>query len=421
MALFERRGKAAGSSLHPEKGFAPGTGNNGGSRSTATLEAKASRAGPLVYLQSNGQPVWTVRDYASLAREGFTRNVIAYRAVRMVAEAVGSVPFMLSEAGERLDTHPLLDVLRNPNERQSGSELLEAITCNLLLAGNAYLEGVALDGNLRELHALRPDRVRVVPGADGWPEAYVYAVAGRSVRFDQTVASVGAMAPILHLSFYHPLDDHYGFAPIEAAQTALDIHNVSSAWNKALLDNAARPSGALVYQGGEGNLTEEQFDRLKAELEESFQGARNAGRPLLLEGGLDWKAMSLSPHDMDFQEARNAAAREIALAFGVPPQLLGIPGDNTYSNYQEANRAFWRQTILPLLRRTAQSIESWTRHLYGAGLELNPDESMITALASERDQMLQRVVAADFLTVNEKRKALGYAPVENGDALPDQE
>ncbi|MBA4784092.1 MAG: phage portal protein [Rhizobiales bacterium] len=421
MALFERRGKAAGGSLRPEKGFAPGTGNNGGSRSTATLEAKASRAGPLVYLQSNGQPVWTVRDYASLAREGFTRNVIAYRAVRMVAEAVGSVPFMLSEAGERLDTHPLLDVLRNPNERQSGSELLEAITCNLLLAGNAYLEGVALDGNLRELHALRPDRVRVVPGADGWPEAYVYAVAGGSVRFDQTVASGGAMAPILHLSFYHPLDDHYGFAPIEAAQTALDIHNVSSAWNKALLDNAARPSGALVYQGGEGNLTEEQFDRLKAELEESFQGARNAGRPLLLEGGLDWKAMSLSPHDMDFQEARNAAAREIALAFGVPPQLLGIPGDNTYSNYQEANRAFWRQTILPLLRRTAQSIESWTRHLYGAGLELNPDESMITALASERDQMLQRVVTADFLTVNEKRKALGYAPVENGDALPDQE
>lgn len=416
MAFFERREKAAGAALRPENGIATGRAR-GPLQSGPQLEAKTSRTGPLVYLQSNGQPVWTARDYASLAREGFTRNVIAYRAVRMVAEAVGSVPFMLSEAGERLDTHPLLDVLRNPNERQSGSELLEALTCNLLLAGNAYVEGVTLNGDLRELHALRPDRVRVVPGADGWPEAYVYSVAGGSVRFDQSVNGDGTMPPVLHLSFYHPLDDHYGFAPIEAAQTALDIHNVSSAWNKALLDNAARPSGALVYQGGEGNLTEEQFDRLKAELEESFQGARNAGRPLLLEGGLDWKAMSLSPHDMDFQEARNAAAREIALAFGVPPQLLGIPGDNTYSNYQEANRAFWRQTVLPLLRRTAQSIESWARHLYGTGLELNPDESMITALSAERDQMLQRLVSADFLTINEKRKALGYAPLPDGDAL----
>ncbi len=83
-------------------------------------------------------------------------------------------------------------------------------------------------------------------------------------------------------------------------------------------------------------MTADQFARLKAELEASFQGTRNAGRPLLLEGGLDWKAMSLSPRDLDFMEAKHAAAREIALAIGVPPMLLGIPGDNTYSNYAEA-------------------------------------------------------------------------------------
>ncbi|MEO1142604.1 MAG: phage portal protein, partial [Pseudomonadota bacterium] len=222
----------------------------------------------------------------------------------------------------------------------------------------------------------------------------------------------------LQLSLYHPLDDHYGFAPIEAAQMALDIHNIASAWNKALLDNAARPSGALVYQGGEGNLTEEQFDRLKQELEESFQGARNAGRPLLLEGGLDWKAMSMSPRDMDFFEVRNAAAREIALAFGVPPQLLGIPGDNTYSNYQEANRAFWRQTVLPLLRRTAQSFESWMQKLQGPDLSLGFDENAITALSTERDAMIKRILEADFLTVNEKRRALDFEPLDGGDEFP---
>ncbi|MEP6356550.1 MAG: phage portal protein [Hyphomicrobiales bacterium] len=291
MGFFEKRLKGAGPLAHGKM---------------ETLDTKASQTGPMVYLQSNGQPVWTTRDYASLAREGFTRNVIAFRAVRMVAEAAASVPWMVSENGDRLDDHPILDVLKNPNERQSGCELIEALVCNLLIAGNAYIEGVQIGEDLRELHALRPDRMKVVPGSDGWPQAYDYGLAGQSIRFDQTLDDI---APILHLSFYHPLDDHYGFAPLEAAQMALDIHNVASAWNKALLDNAARPSGALVYQGGEGNLTEEQFDRLKEELEASFQGAKNAGRPLLLEGGLDWKAMSLSPRDMDFFEARSASRK----------------------------------------------------------------------------------------------------------------
>ena len=153
------------------------------------------------------------------------------------------------------------------------------------------------------------------------------------MRFDQ---AAGGAAPVLHLALFHPLDDHYGFAPLEAAQTALDMHNAAGAWNKALLDNAARPSGALVYEPKEGgNLSEEQFERLQDGAGgRIIQGAANAGRPLLLEGGLDWKAMSLTPKDMDFIEAKNGAAREIALAFGVPPMLLGIPGDNTYANYR---------------------------------------------------------------------------------------
>ena len=101
------------------------------------------------------------------------------------------------------------------------------------------------------------------------------------------------LSPILHLALFHPLDDHYGFAPIEAAAVALDLHNAAGAWNKALLDNSARPSGALVYSAKDGgNLTAEQYERLKAELEAGFTGARRAGRPLLLEGGLDWKAMA---------------------------------------------------------------------------------------------------------------------------------
>jgi len=133
-----------------------------------------------------------------------------------------------------------------------------------------------------------------------------------------------------------------------------------------------------------GQLTPEQFARLKDELERGFAGAANAGRPMVLEGGLDWKTIALSPRDMDFIELKNGAAREIALALGVPPMLLGIPGDNTYANLAEANRAFWRQTVVPLVRRVADDLGFWLAPAFGGGLSLVPDLDRVEALAEDR-------------------------------------
>ena len=177
------------------------------------------------------------------------------------------------------------------------------------------------------------------------------------------------------------------------------------------MDNAARPSGALVYSAAGGNLSDEQFERLKNELEAHYQGAANAGRPLLLEGGLDWKGLSLSPKDMDFVEAKHIAAREIALSFGVPPMLLGIPGDNTYSNYAEANRAFYRQTVVPLLSRIAAALGNWLGESFGGNLRLVPDLDEVPALSIEREALWKRVGEAGFLTDDEKREAAGYEPL----------
>ncbi|HZS63556.1 MAG TPA: phage portal protein [Xanthobacteraceae bacterium] len=377
-------------------------------------ETKASRIARLIALESGGRARWTPRDYAALAREGYMRNAIVHRAVKLVAENAASVSFLLYEGAAAHDSHPLLDLLARPNPRQNGAALLEAAFSHLLLAGNAYLETVTVDGAPRELYALRPDRMRVVPGADGWPEAYDYSVGGQTVRFDQNAA----LPPILHLAAFHPLDDHYGLAPLEAAAVAVDTHNAAAKWNKALLDNAARPSGALVYAGPEGSvLSDNQYERLKRELEDNYEGSRNAGRPLLLEGGLDWKPLSLSPKDMDFLEAKHTAAREIALAFGVPPMLLGIPGDNTYSNYQEANRVFWRQTVLPLANRFGAAFAQWLAPAFGRELRLEVDADRIDALAGDRAALWQRVTNAPFLTLNEQRAMTGFAPVEGGDRL----
>lgn len=381
-------------------------------------ERKVSRTARLVALEGGGRARWTPRDYAALAREGYGKNAIVHRAVRLIAESISGLTFLLYEGAAEHDTHPLLDLIRRPNPRQDGPAFLDAVASHLLLAGNAYIEAVGLPGetaSVRELYALRPDRMKVVPGPDGWPQAYEYTVGGNTVRFDQAAAQ----PPILQLALFNPLDDYYGFSPLEAAASAVDLHNAAARWNKALLDNAARPSGALVYDGGAGApLSEPQFERLKTELERQYQGTANAGRPLVLEGGLDWKPMSLSPKDMDFLEARHAAAREIALAFGVPPMLLAIPGDNTYSNYQEANRVFWRQTVLPLAGRIAAALTQWLAPSFGADLVLAPDTDRIEALSADRAALWDRVSKAPFLTINEQRAATGYAAVAGGDTVP---
>jgi HK97 family phage portal protein len=369
-------------------------------------EQKASATGRVVAWGSSGRVAWSPRDTVSLTKTGFQGNPIGFRAVKMIAEAAAALPLILQDMDRRYDTHPLLDLIQRPNAAQGRAELFEALYGFMLLAGNAYIEAVPGTGLLPgELHVLRSDRMNVVPGADGWPVAYEYTVAGRKHRFDMT----GPVQPICHLKSFHPQDDHYGFSPLQAAAVAMDVHNSASAWSKALLDNAARPSGAIVFKGsdGQGALSSDQYDRLVSEMEAHHQGARNAGRPMLLEGGLDWKPMGFSPSDMEFQKTKEAASREIAIAFGVPPMLMGIPGDATYANYQEANRAFYRLTVLPLATKVLADLSYWMSSFAGHAAELRIDLDQIAALAQERDQQWARVGAADFLTQAEKRVILG--------------
>lgn len=357
----------------------------------------------MIALAGGGRARWTPKDYASLAAEGFTKNPVAYRCVRMIAEAAAATPLAVFEGGVRADDHPLARLLARPNPEQSGAEWLEGVYGALQTAGNAYVEAAG-DGAPEELWSLRPDRMKVVPGRSGWPEAYEYSVHGRSVRLGR--AADGWM-PVLHLKLFHPVDDHYGFSPLEAASFAIDVHNASGQWNKALLDNSARPSGALVFSARDGErLSEEQFTSLKTQLDDLHSGTANAGRPLVLEGGLDWKPLSWTPAEMDFIAGKHAAAREIALAFGVPPQLLGIPGDATYANYREANVAFWRGTVSPLVRKTAAALTAWLGDRY-EDVRVEPDLDAVPALQPEREALWARLGAASFLTDEERRRMAG--------------
>lgn len=366
-----------------------------------------------------GKASWTSRGYAALSREAYSKNVIAHRSIKMVAECGATIPLRVSRDRTTLQSSALQSLFAQPNHMQDGVSFLENLCGFLQLAGNVYIELVqGADGAPTELHLLRPDRMTVVPGSSGWPIAYEYKIGGRTHRFP--IDPVSGQSNILHIKTFNPLDDHYGMSSLEAAAQSIDLHNAASDWNKALLDNAARPSGALIFDPGDGqssSLSDDQVKRLKAEMQEQFQGHDNAGRPFLLEGGLKWQQVALSPADMDFLNCKNVSAREIALAFGVPTMLLGIPGDNTYSNYLEANRALWRLTVIPLMRKIVTALGGWLLPHYGEGFSLEIDLDAIPALAVEREKLWTRLDGASFLTVNEKRRAVGLKPISGGDSF----
>ncbi len=342
------------------------------------------------------------RAYEPQVRDGYIGNPVAQRAVRLVAESVGSAPVLASDPA----------ALALIVAKSGGQSLIETMAMHLLLHGNAYVQVLSDDAaRPRELFALRPERVTVEADARGWPAAFLYKAGTAVTRL--AAEDARGHAAVIHVKTAHPLDDHYGLGCLGAAAGAIAIHNAATRWNKALLDNAARPSGALVYEPGEPGavLAAEQFARLRTELDASFAGAGNAGRPMLLEGGLKWQSLSLSPADMDFVGLKASAAREIALAFGVPPMLLGLPGDATYANYREANKALWRLSVLPMAGLILEGIAQGLRpHFAGLTLAIDPDK--VSALSEDRERLWAQVEAASFLTLNEKRAAVGFAAIE---------
>lgn len=369
------------------------------------------------YMVMPGQAVWMDRDYGQFAEEAYVKNVIAHRAITMISAAASSVRLKLyatpaKGARREVKQHPVLKLLKQPNPLQGMGEFLQNMYQYRLISGNAYIQAIgAKDTPPSELHLLRPDRVAVIAGNGTLPSGYRYTVGEYSKDFP--VDRLTGASRILHIKNFHPLNDWYGLSPVEAAAYSIDQHNQSGAWNQALLQNGARPSGALVVRGdgaGGATLSEEQYNRVKHQIDEQFTGAANAGRPILLEGGLDWREMSLTPKDMDFVEAKHSSARDIALAFGVPPQLLGIPGDNTYANLQEARLALWEQTIVPLVNCTMNTLENWLLPMFGGGLDLVVDTDGISALALRNQAVWERVEKASFLTEDEKRAAVGFGP-----------
>ncbi len=339
------------------------------------LSTKVSKAGPAIAFSEAGQPRWTERNFESFSKEGFAKNVILNRCIVAAARSMAHIPWCLKRGKKEIEDkqHPLLKLLAKPNPlKRGGAAFFEGHFSFYLLHGNSYLEGIGPDGAPpTELWTHRPDRMQIIPSNLGTIEAFEFSKGSQKVRWQ--CDPITCASPIMHWSTFSPLSDWYGQSPLEAAAYSIDQHNEASAWNQALLQNSGRPSGALVYApeglAGGGNFTEQQIASLRQQFEERVQGAKNAGRPIFLDGGMDWKAMGLGPVEMDWLNGKDSSARDVCIALGVPPAFVGVPGTQTFANYEEARLSFYEDTVIPLLQNFTDSLNSWLVPSYSSGAQ----------------------------------------------------
>jgi HK97 family phage portal protein len=226
---------------------------------------------------------------------------------------------------------------------------------------------------------------------------------------------VDGSSQVMHWKTFNPLNDWLGMPPIKAASMNVDCNNSANEWNMNVLQNSGRPSGAFVY-APTGNTAPPSMGRTKKEelikdLEDEIMQPKNAKRPLILDGGLDWREMAMNAVELDWLEGKTDAARMICLAYGVPSLLLCIPGDNTYKNYEEARLAYYEDTILPMHDLWMEHLNAWLVPRFGDDLRLVADRHAISALTPRTTEKFAIVNAANFLTHNEKRAALNYEPL----------
>ena len=377
---------------------------------------KESRVARLAVQSGHGGAIYSDQDYEKFSKETYLKNIIAYQCIEEIARSAALPSWGVWERPEGegepslVETHEMSEVLKRPNPNESFNFLVLRAVAFLTMAGNSFIERVVLSTREtvypKELFVLRPDRVSLLMNkVSGQISGYEYRIGGgHSEVFE--VDPITGQGDLLQLRLFHPTDDFWGASPVMPASRDIDSNNEATDWNMSLLRNQGRPGMVFSLIG---DISDAEFDRFEKHLATKFTGPENVGKNLILTGESGTKAepYSYSPAEMEFIEGNKELCRNISRAFGVPPMLLGIPGDNTYSNYKEARLAFWEDTVTFYLRLLVGELNNWLftkeDRLF---LKYNSDD--ISALESRWETRWKRANESSFLSINEKRDLTGY-------------
>ena len=364
---------------------------------------------------------WTKQDYENFARESYLKNVIAFRSIDLIAKSVSSVPWVQKSTEDteiEIIDNEISQLLIRANPQESFTFLILKLTAYLVMAGNSFLEKIVIEngqntGAIKELYVKRPDRIEILKNdITGRVGGFKYT-NGDKIKIWE-VNPVTEKCDLLQLKLFNPVDDWWGASITESVAREIDTSNAATEWNKNILGNYARPGMIYTLVGATG---EAFLDNLEKKLKQ-HSGYNNVGKNMIITGDTGTKAepWGWNLQDLDFNEGDLRLCRKIATGYGIPPMLLGIPGEATYANYKEARLSFWETTILFYLELIKNELNNWL-YVPEDKLELQYDVDEVPAFAEKRNLIWERVEKSSFLTVNEKREAVGKEEYDGGDVI----
>lgn len=378
------------------------------------VQVKASPVGSFLVMQNS--PMRRSQELKNFAKEGYQENVIVYRCINKITQAVSCVDIEVKENGKEVDdtsgedghadAHPAEAILRRPNPSQTWADFITQVITDWLLYGEIFIYRNMVGKEVVELWALSPLHMKVVPSMTGMPQAFEHGDGSTKKIFP--VDQMTGDSLVFFSKTYNPLDTWRGLSPLHAAGLAADTHNAGLDWNHSLLKNGARPSGILEF--GEGDAPDDTLlNRLRERFKMVIQGHGNAGEIPMLFGGAKFTETSQNARDMDFIALMEATEKYVASAYGVPLPLISNDA-STFNNMDVAKEMLYTDTVLPLLNHFLESFGRWLLPHFGEGLEYCYDKDSIDALEGVRQRRNDRVaklVTAGLISPDEGREMIG--------------
>lgn len=332
---------------------------------------------------------------------------------RLRGSTIGSLPLPVYQLVDgvpvELRGSALWKVLHDsPNADQTPTDYWEFVSLSLDLRGNHYARKFRDSrGNLVALEPIRPDIVHVYRQTSG-RLGYRWGWQGKSFDLDEE--------EVFHVRGFGggPLG---GLSTLAYARESLGIAIAADRAAGAMFANGAKPSGALQFKEF---LTPEQRELARGDLTDQFAGAANAGKPFILEGGTEWKQISLNADDAQLLESRGWSTEDICRWFLVPPVMIGHSEKQTSwgTGVEQVTLGFLKFSLNPTLRRIRQAI--WkqlltpTERASGVFAEFNV-EGLLAAATKDRYAAHESGLKAKWTTINEVRRKENLPPVTWGE------
>jgi len=374
-------------------------------------EEKSSNA--IRSIMQRNSATWSAREFVAFATEGYRDNPTVRACIMAKQKAAIECPIILvNEKGEAVENHPILTLLNKPNPMQSWEKFLTQMIGAHDIAGEGDVLKIGI-GQSVELWPLRPDWLAITTFSMGLPVTCSYTP---SDTYEESTVKQYQFSELMIWAEYNPLFRWRGLSPLYSAAYSIDTLNEYAKSNKAMLENGMTPSGVLWT---DSEVSDTSFIRLQEQFNGKYAGAKNSGKPMILDGGLKWQGMSFSPRDMEFVSGKRLSQLDVCQVLRVPPQIIGIEGSQTFANYEQARAAFYEDEVIPMVNGLLSELLGFLRKDFKIPptYKLIVDTDGITALEPRRAERNKVIDGLTSLKVDEKRAAMGYESAEGGDVI----